>query len=151
MNKAAFAATIFGFILGTSAMFLVQGKVIDQLRHENSRMAQENLDLTSENQLLAAKLNQSVPKEVIDKIVVDVEQPPPGLSPLDVTRFVKNQLEFLVGSELSVLRRQPDLPRRLVEGRTIVVDQIEYVIHVNYVVVMEQLHISVTPAPKNHS
>ncbi len=152
MNKPSFAAALFGFILGVIAMFLFQARDINTLRYNNASLKQENIDLSHEKELLSLKLEQSNPKQLIQSIVVTVEpQLPAGVSQVDVNQWVRQQIGFLIGTEVSTLNSHPNMPREFLNDKIFTVDQNKYKVKVNYAFLAETLTIGLTLTPIDNS
>ncbi|GMA49506.1 hypothetical protein GCM10025857_08630 [Alicyclobacillus contaminans] len=152
MNRPNIASALLGIAIGAAAMFLYQGRDVTLLRYENASLKQENTDLTHERELLSLKLEQSNPKRLIQNIVVDVEpQLPAGVSKVDVTQWVRSQIGFLIGTEVSTLNSQPTMPRDFMNDKIFTVDQTQYKVKVNYTAISETLTIGLTLIPTTTS
>ncbi|MCL6599099.1 MAG: hypothetical protein K6T81_10205 [Alicyclobacillus macrosporangiidus] len=145
-NRRLTAAVVAGALLGASLMLVYQGREINQLRVQYNSCTTEKETLEDQVRLLSAKLQHPNPEPVIESIQVDAKAPD-GLTQLEVVDFVKKQLAFLVDRPLSTLDHNPDLPYRLLDGRTVAIDQQEFTIRVNTVVVAKKLFVAVTVSP----
>ncbi|MCL6515735.1 hypothetical protein [Alicyclobacillus sp.] len=145
-DRRLLAALACGVLLGASVMLVYQGREITQLRLQYNSCTTEKEALDDQVRLLSAKLQHPNPQPVIESIQVDARAPD-GLTQLEVVDFVKKQLAFLVDRPLSTLDHNPDLPYRLLDGRTVTIDQQEFTIRVNTVVVAKKLFVAVTVTP----
>ncbi|MCL6452208.1 MAG: hypothetical protein K6T78_01130 [Alicyclobacillus sp.] len=146
MNKSFVAAVVVGMLFGASATLAYQGKAYDRLYMENQRLVAQNSELELRNQQLTNRLERPNKEPVVESIRVDANAPD-GLSEVETIQFVRNELAFLVGKPLSTLQLHPELPSRIIDGRTITVDQQQFTLHVTTVVVVSTLYIAVTASP----
>ena len=132
-----------GLILGASLMTAYQGREIDNLNVKVTDLQQKNEYLQQKNTQLSSALLQGHVTPTIQGFRVAAKAPD-ALSELETVQFVKQQLAFLVGRPLTVLQEHPDLPYRLLDGRTFEVSQKQYTVRLQSVVVDEILYLRVT-------
>ncbi|QSO49113.1 hypothetical protein [Alicyclobacillus mengziensis] len=142
ISKSIVAATLVGALFGASCTLAYQGKAYDQLYITLQKVSNEKADLNQQVEQLNKRLNSPMHIPVVESIRVNADAPD-GLSEIEVIQFIKHELGFLVGEPLDTLQRRPDLISRLIDGRTLTVDQQQLTIHVQTVVVVSQLYISV--------
>jgi ABC-type oligopeptide transport system substrate-binding subunit len=153
IDRKMIAASVLGILLGASAMLAYQGRLLDNLYLQISKSTNANQDLQQQNEQLMRKLAQPNSEPAIESIRVSSESEG-DLSEFERTQieqFVKKQLEFLIGTPLTTLERSPDLPSRLVDGRTVSVDQQQFTVHVKTVVVQEKLYVNIGISPSKNS
>jgi predicted PurR-regulated permease PerM len=144
------AALLLGMLLGAVLMFLWQGREIDRLSREVSHYIMEKEDLLRQIDQLTQRLQQPEQEPTVQVIRVDA-MAPDDMSQIQAVQFVKQTLQWLVGRPLQVLTRWPEIPAQLVEGRSFSVNDEEYVVHVNTVVIGPTLYVKVTVQEANRS
>ncbi|QSO54344.1 hypothetical protein JZ785_11575 [Alicyclobacillus curvatus] len=142
MSKSIVAAVLVGALFGASCTLAYQGKAYDELYITLQKVSNEKADLVQQVEQLNKRLSSPMHIPVVESIRVNADAPD-GLSEIEVIQFIKHELAFLVGEPLDTLQRRPDLISRLIDGRTLTVDQQQLTIHVQTVVVVSQLYISV--------
>jgi hypothetical protein len=143
ISKSLFASMLVGALFGASCTLAYQGKAYDKQYLELQKATNENGDLKVQVEQLNKRLNNRSNTPVVESIRVNADAPD-GLSEIEVIQFIKHELAFLVGEPLDTLQRRPDLISRLLDGRNLTVDQQQLTLHVQTVVVVSQLYISVT-------
>jgi hypothetical protein len=147
-RRRSWAAFVLGLLLGSTLMFLYQGREIDRLSVEVSHYTMEKEDLLRQIDQLNQRLQAPDQEPTIQVIRVDA-MAPDDVSQLQAVQFVKQTLQWLVGRPLQVLTRWPEIPGQLVEGRSFFVDRQEFVVHVETVVIGPTLYLKVTVKEAN--
>ncbi|MCL6636372.1 MAG: hypothetical protein K6T26_00370 [Alicyclobacillus sp.] len=145
-GRRLWAAGCAGALAGAVLMLLYQGRELDQLRILYRSCATEKAALADQVRLLSEKLQQRDPQPVVESLQVEVRAPD-ALAQLQVSEFVQRQLAFLINRPLAALELTPDLPYRLLDGRTVEVDQQPYTLRVRTVVVARRLFLALTAVP----
>lgn len=143
MNWRTWLQLILGIVLGAAFMTAYQGRETDHLNQQISELQQNYDYLKQKNSQLLAKLEQAHPSPSIEGFRVQAKTPD-ALSELEAINFVKSQLAFLIGRPLWILQEHPDLPFRLLDGRTFSVGQEKYTIRLVSVVVDQIPYLRVT-------
>lgn len=143
INKSMVASVLIGALFGASCTLAYQGKAYDELYLTLQKTSNEKSDLQVQVEQLNKRLTSQSNVPVVESIRVNADAPD-GLSEIEVIQFVKHELAFLIGEPLTTLQNHPDLISRLIDGRNITVDQHQLSIHVDTVVVVSQLYISIT-------
>lgn len=124
-------------------MTAYQGRETDHLNQQISELQQNYDYVKQKNAQLLSKLQQAHPSPSIEGFRVQAKAPD-ALSELEAIQFVKAQLAFLIGRPLLILQEHPDLPFRLLDGRTFSVGQEKYTIRLVSVVVDQIPYLRVT-------
>lgn len=148
MNRAMIATTLVGILLGASATLAYVGREIERLNQQLLTCDNERAELQQQNAQLAARLNRPNKAPTVESIRVQADTPD-GLVEMAAIQLVKQQLQFLIGFPLTSLQEHPDLPSRLIDGRTLTVDQQTFTLRVTTVVVVERLFIKVSATANN--
>lgn len=143
ISRSLFAALLVGALFGASCTLVYQGKAYDQLYLNLQKTTNDKNDLAGQVEQLNKRLTSASNIPVVESIRVNADAPD-GLSEIEVIQFVKHELAFFIGEPLDTLQRRPDLISRLIDDRSITVDQQHLTIHVQTVVIVSQLYISVT-------
>ena len=146
--KSVVAGFLIGALFGASCTLAYQGKAYDKLYLDLQKATNENSDLTQRLDQLNKRLNSPTNVPVVESIRVNADAPD-GLSEIEVIQVVKQELAFLIGEPLETLQRRPELISHLIDGKTITVDKQQLTIHVDTVVVVSQLYISVVATAKS--
>ncbi|KPV43617.1 hypothetical protein [Alicyclobacillus ferrooxydans] len=144
--KSVVAGFLIGALFGASCTLAYQGKAYDNQYLQLQKVTNENSDLQQQVEQLNKRLNSPTNVPVVESIRVNADAPD-GLSEIEVIQVVKQELAFLIGEPLVTLQRRPELISHLIDGKTITVDQQQLTIHVNTVVVVSQLYVSVSATP----
>jgi len=124
-------------------MTVYQGREIDHLNQEFTDLQQKYEYLQQKNTQLQTRLQQAHPSPSIQGFRVQAKAPD-ALSELESIQFVKQQLSFLIGRPLLILQEHPDLPFRLLDGRTFSVGQEKYTVRLTSVVVDQIPYLRIT-------
>lgn len=143
LTRQTLAVGLVSALFGASAVLAYRGKEMDQLSFQFQKCDTERSELQDQNHLLSLKLEQPNTESVIQSIHVEASAPD-NLSRIQVIQLVMKELDFLKNRPLNTLEVNPDLPNRLLDGRTITVNQQILTLHVNTVVVVPKLFIVVT-------
>lgn len=119
------------------------GRETDRLNQQMSELRQNYDYVQQKNAQLQSQLKQTHPIPNIQGFRVQAKAPD-ALSELEAIQFVKSQLAFLIGRPLLILQEHPDLPYRLLDGRTFSVGQEKYVIRLSSVVIDQIPYLRVT-------
>lgn len=141
------AAAAIGSLLGAGAAVIWQGREIDQLVWRLSTLTIQYDAMWHENTQLTGLLRQANRDPVIHGVRVNVRVAN-GANEVKVAQFVAQQLNFLIGRKLTILQEQPDLLVRLLDGRTLTIDDKPYTLRVNAIVISETLYVVVTTIPR---
>lgn len=142
MSKAVVAAMCIGTLFGASATLVYQGKQYDNLYMKYQQQIQDNRDLQQQNDQLQGRISRSNKTPIIESIKVQADAPD-GLSEIEAVQLVKQDLAFLVGKPLDSLQKYPELPYKLLDGKTLTIDNQQYTIHVQSVVIGTVVFVSV--------
>ena len=144
--KSVVAGFLIGALFGASCTLAYQGKAYDNQYLQLQKVTNENSDLQQQVEQLNKRLSSPTNVPVVESIRVNADAPD-GLSEIEVIQVVKQELAFLIGEPLVTLQRRPELISHLIDGKNITVDQQQLTIHVNTVVVVSQLYVSVSATP----
>lgn len=148
--RQSFAWTVIGILIGSSVMNLIHGRQFENLNLQIQTLQMHYDTLERENARLSAQLHQPSTEPLLQNIDVQAKAPD-GPSELQVVQFVQQQLQFLEGRRIQILLDQPELPTKLLEGRTLSVDNQTLKIHVvRTILVGETLHLLVSASPSSN-
>ncbi len=129
---------------GAIVTSILQAAEIDRLYLQVRTLKLHNDGLAEENTHLSIQLQQPRSVAIIHSIQVDCTADGNNWSvALAATGHVKQELSFLVGKELDLLTRHPDLPARILDGQTFLADNKRYRMKVILIVVSENIYIQV--------
>lgn len=130
-------------------MLIYQGQEFDNLYKEVSRLKLVTSDLQQENAQLSIQLHQPHLTTVQN---IDVECTVPtgdhSLS-LACSRYVKEQMSFLIGRDVSILINHPDIPSRILDGQICTVDKHKLRLHVQLLVLGTSVYIKIKATSAN--
>lgn len=133
-----------GVILGAALMTVYQGREMDHMNQEFIDLQQKYEYLQQKNTQLQTRLQQTHPSSPSIQGFRVQAKAPDALSELEGIQFVKQQLSFLIGRPLLILQEHPDLPFRLLDGRTFSVGQEKYTVRLTTVVVDQIPYLRIT-------
>jgi hypothetical protein len=143
----SFGATlIVGALCGSAVTLGIVGHDLDltyyqirQLRLQHQELLRENLQLTDD---IKKQADTRILK--IRKLDIQIQSQDASVK-LRLTRYVQDQLQFLIGRPLEQLASQPDMLQRLLNGRIVKLDDQSYTLRVDAIVLSETLHIWLHP------
>ena|GEM_PF-6470387 len=151
MKSRDIALILLGGIMGCAVMLIIMGNQLQTSYEDRKKLSDEVTELQQEKTSLENRLQQPNQQPVIEKIHVDVLGSDGGVTEIQTIDFVKAQLAWLINKPLSLLVTMPDLPVKMVDGRTFRIDQKELMVHVETVTVSETLYLRVTVSSVNDS
>lgn len=119
-NKQFFATLAVGALFGASTLLALRGHDLDLLYLKYLQCRESSQQLLEEKQKLEDELTnaQKYKNRHLRKLNIIVEQAPDEFAKVAVQREVKRQLNALLDKELTLLENDPDLFRKLLDGRT---------------------------------
>lgn len=96
-----------------------------------------NEDLRTENTELELQLYHPKQDAVLRTITVECDFQGETATQLLIAKYIKQQLAFLIGRELGILIKDPDLPAQLINGQTYRIEGKSYRFKVTFVALQE--------------
>jgi sugar diacid utilization regulator len=150
MRRRFTAIFLLGAILGAVTTSTWQAKEMESLYLQVRKLTLHNDDLAEENTRLSMEMQQPQKTVLIKGVQVDcISSGNDWAVYLAAANRVKEELSFLVGKDLDVLIRNPDLPARVLNGQTFSVDSKRYRLKVALVVISETLFVQVQAGALN--
>lgn len=138
------AVFFIGLLAGAVFTAISQAKELDRLYLQVRALKLHSDDLALENAHLSIQLQHPDKIALISGITVDCLVPENDWAiSLAASNHVKQGLSFLVGKELDLLIRHPELPSRIVDGQTFFAENKQYRLKVTLIVIGENLYIRV--------
>jgi hypothetical protein len=145
---SGFVATlIVGGLFGAAITLSIVGHDLDLLYYQIKQLQLQYLQLDRENQQLVEDIKKhtdaTIPKIRKLDIHITTNNPDDESLKIQLTKYVQEQLQFLIGRPLSAIRSQPDTINRMLDHRVVKYDNNikSYKIHVDSVVLDETIHI----------
>ncbi len=143
-QKKTAAFFLLGILSGAIVTSILQATQLDRLYLQVRTLKLHNDDLAEENAHLSIQLQQPRKIAIVHGIQVDCTTPENNWAvALAASSHVKQELTFLVGKELDLLIRHPDLPARILDGQTFSTENKRYRLKVTLIVIGETLYIQV--------
>lgn len=144
------AFVLLGALAGAAAMMLVQGKAMDNLylKHANltiqyDDLQQELTHLQQEVYLLTAQSARNVVNPTLKSMKITVSNANP-MTQVEVTKFVKASLGFLIGTQIRVFADTPSIMSAVVDRKTLTVNGQRLALYLRTaVIVNDTLYITV--------
>ncbi len=150
MNKKLTAFFLIGVIIGGVVTSTWQAREMEHLYLQVRKLKLHNDDLVEENTHLSMEMQQPKNTALLRGIQVDCTTPGNDWAViLSAADRAKEELSFLVGKELEVLIRNPDLPARVLDGQTFSVENKRYRLKVVLIVISETLYVRLQVNPMN--
>ena len=148
-QKRIIAFFVLGILLGATSLSVLHARELDNLYHEVSSLKLHNDELELENVHLSTQLQHPEGGTIVKDIEVDCSTPDNNRTiSLAASTHIKQELSFLIGKEMDILLRQPDLPARILDGQTFHAEGKKFTLHVTLIVVFsESLYIQVNVSP----
>ncbi|QQE80331.1 hypothetical protein [Alicyclobacillus sp. SO9] len=140
----SFALMLLGIVIGSSLMLSAMGRQLQNSYEQQKKLSDKVSELEQEKTALEDRLHKPNQQPMIERIHVDVLGSEGGVTEIRTIDFVKQQLAWLINKPLSLLVTMPDLPVKMVDGRTFHIEQKEMIVHVKTVTVGETLYLRVT-------
>lgn len=147
MIRQSIAWMAIGVMIGASIMNLIHGRQFENLNLRIQTLTMHYDELERENTRLSAQLHQPSTEPLLQNINVQAKAPDDPTE-LQVIQFVQQQLQFLEGRRIDILLEDPELPTRMLDGRTLTVDSQKLTIRVTSTVLVGEtlkLHVVATP------
>jgi hypothetical protein len=131
------ALLILGLLLGMTLMSTWQSRTINGLHKRIQALVLSNDDLRTENTELELQLYHPKQDAVLRTITVECDFKGETATELLVSKYIKQQLAFLIGRELEILIKDPYLPAQLINGQTYLIEGKSYRFKVTFVALQE--------------
>ncbi|MBX5437431.1 MAG: hypothetical protein IRZ33_09475 [Alicyclobacillaceae bacterium] len=148
LSGPTLAHLLLGAVAGAIGMTVWQGRELNRLSLQLSSLRMQYEELEEENVQLSAQLQAPSPVLVLKTVHIAADAPD-AMSQLEVVRFARQQLGFLVGRPIRVLVEHPELPAHLLNGQLVEAGGQSLVLRVTTTVIAgETLSLRVTALPR---
>ncbi|MCY0887555.1 MAG: hypothetical protein OWQ59_03765 [Alicyclobacillaceae bacterium] len=147
MDRKAVSLYLLGALSGAIAMFTIQGQELNRLYLVSAKSNIIIEDLKAENARLYVQLHNPS-QTLIETIRVECTVAGGNERVAEAgSKYAKEQLAFLIGRELDVLLRHPEIPEQILNGQLFTADGRNYRLRVQLVVLGETLYVRIRANP----